>query len=511
MKRKALAKLCLLIAAGLTLSLVSIAREQRLDPKYVEFLLEQMPPEMRREVEALRCVLTPAELKEFLTLPYDFQQRRWINDYWDLKDPIFTTSENEIQIEHSRRVAYAESAFYIPKWPMWDQRGEVYIRYGPPDVRQIIPSKVTQVGLSRAGEYWYYSLHDMAVLFEDAFSNGEYTYYLERVKGPSGIRMKKIKDDIDAPMGKWMEIPDPTPLIAFESAYDEYQEKQGKFYESIQKTPSTYRYDFDNHRLPFFFSVDNFRGGRGIDRVDVNVEFEANVSARTNRGKSSEYHAEAVFWDNRRDEVARRNQRISLPVAEAAVDSMRLMLTQLVVTLPPGFYHMAVTLEEGNTGRIASYKKDIVCEDFDSKLAISDILFAGKISPATRISPFNRGALEVIPHPIRRYLRTGSIPVYCEVYNLGVNAQGLSSYIVEYRIIRNSPKELSFWLSRSERKSTPDVSSSFRVAGHGPYDVVHIIVEAENLREGEFTFQVKIIDHVAAAEVAREAVFNIVE
>ncbi|UCG50540.1 MAG: GWxTD domain-containing protein [Candidatus Latescibacterota bacterium] len=478
------------------------AATQELDPDYVRWSLDQFPPELRREVEALRHVLTPGELKEFLSLTTEHSRRPWIEDYWSLRDPVFTTEENEKRIEHNRRVAFAESHFFVPKFPMWDQRGEVYIRYGPPAFRQIIPPQISPAGYRRPGELWFYSQHDMYVLFEDAVGTGEYTYYLERVQGPPNLRMDRI-DPIDKLMGA---VP-PLPSAHAAHQYESFQKRVHRFQEVLSKTPASYPYDFEDNRLPFVFGVDQFRGGEWVDRVDVNVEFVADVDRGTSRTNTKEYKATAVFWDTERNEVGRREQNVELPLVEGAVDSTRLMPIQLVFSLSPGFYHMAVTVEERNTGKLASYRSDVTCVDFESKIAISDIVFASKIAPTTRVSPFNRGPLEVVPHPSRSYRRSESIPVYFEVYNLSVGEGNRASYTVEYEV-RPLPTGQAGY---RERPSTVDMSSSFSATWHGPRDVVHLSIDSQYLWEGEFEFRITITDELLNTVNSREAAFRIVE
>ncbi len=468
-----------------------------------------MAPEIRREIEALKCILTPSEFEELLLLPFDYKRRLWIDEYWSLKDPIFTTTENEIRIEHKRRVDHAKSEFFISEWPMWDQRGEVYIRYGPPSFRRIIPGEVSADGISPPGELWYYQQHNMYVLFEDNLSNGRFTYYMERVKGSPSLRMKNISDGIDAPTTNTIEIP--RPLIAEVSAYEKFQKGLGKFFELCRTKPATYSYEFEENQQYFVFCVDNFRGGESIDRVDVNIEFLADQRPIEFGKKTNEYVATAVFWDMYREEAGRREQRIEIPVLEEAQELTQLIPAQLIFSLTPGFYHMAVTVEERNSGRISSSRTDIVCRDFESKLAMSDILFASKITPVTRTSPFNRGALKVIPHASRRYSKSHPIQVYFEVYNLDINDQGISSYAVEYWIVSREPTQLSFWNPGRKKEASLVFSSSFKNSCHGPHDVIHFTVDTDNLWEGIFAFEVKITDNSSFAVTSQEADFRIID
>jgi len=67
-------------------------------------------------------LLGPSDREEFLT------------KYWLERDPDLTTSTNERQLEHFRRVWFVRQNFSKGKEP-WDRRGETYIRFGEPDFR----------------------------------------------------------------------------------------------------------------------------------------------------------------------------------------------------------------------------------------------------------------------------------------------------------------------------------------------------------------------------------------
>jgi GWxTD domain-containing protein len=492
----------------------SATAQKSSDTHYVEFCLKHMSPEMRHEVEGMRCVLNPFELDELLALPTDDEREQWIDQYWSLRDPIFTTPENEIRMEHARRVAHAESVFFIPKSPMWDQRGEVYIRYGPPTYRGLIAPEVDHKRATPRGELWYYSDYDMTVLFEDAFSRGEYTYYREKVRGPSGVRTTRIEDPIDAEPRHVPHPDDPVfriPLIAMEAEYNQQMERIGRFYEMLKKTPSVYSYDLQRKQEPFVFSVDHFRGGEWIDRVDVNIEFEADLRPRLGIDTTRTYVATAVFWDTARKEVGRRQRSVRLAALDStsAAVSAQLIPVQLVFSLAPGFYHMAITVEDRTLSRIASRRADVTCEDFESKLAVSDILFAALIEATERVSPFSRGAWVVVPHPLHRYRRFESIPVYFEVYNLGVGDNGASTYTVEYQVVKREPGGPG---GRStSRTLSPEISSSFSQSTYGSMDVVHIALKSDNFREGVFDLRVRITDEITHAAISREASFSVVE
>jgi hypothetical protein len=172
---------------------------------------------------------------------------------------------------------------------------------------------------------------------------------------------------------------------------------------------------------------------------------------------------------------------------------------------------LAVTVEETNTGRINSYRTDVACEDFDSKLAISDILFAFIIKPVSQMTPFNRGALEVVPHPMHRYRKSSPIQVYFEVYNLKTDDQGLSRYNIEYRLIPSAPKKKGWWQSLFGENYITEISSSLEGSSYGPHDVIHLSVNTNNLWADDYKFIVQLVDQFSQQTQSREAAFTVVE
>jgi GWxTD domain-containing protein len=481
-------------------------------PEEVATRTSTLPRDLQREVMVLRYLLTYDELEELLSLGNEGRCRRWIDRYWADRDPIYTTEVNEERVEHERRVEVASSRFFLPEAPGWDQRGEVYIRYGEPTVRQPLHADVDATGITKPGEVWYYADLGMFVYFEDANSSGDYTYYTEHVRGPHSMRMARIADPIDAAFDA---VRDSLPAglgMEGQSQYSKFKDMLFRFGEMLESTPAVYPSDLDRSRLSTYFGVDCFRGGDVGDRVEVNTEYMVDMAGGKGGPDHRNYTATAVFWNTDREEVGRNTHTVTVPLAAGVSDSTRMMVTQLLFTLPPGFYHVALTVEEGGTGRFNSYRASVTCEEFVGKLAISDILFATRIGPAADPSPFNRGPLEVVPHPYRRYRRAASLPVYFEVYNLRPGRSGSSDYTVSYRIVPVTPRPEGFWSALTGGDDeTPDVSSSFRSSSPGPDDVVHITIGTGNLWPGTFGLRVTVKDELTEATASREAKFYIVE
>jgi GWxTD domain-containing protein len=78
-------------------------------------------------------IITEAESAAFKQLDKDEYRDRFISQFWDRRDPIPETPENEYKEEHYRRIAYSNAQFASKIDGSLTDRGAVYIRYGPPD------------------------------------------------------------------------------------------------------------------------------------------------------------------------------------------------------------------------------------------------------------------------------------------------------------------------------------------------------------------------------------------
>jgi hypothetical protein len=475
-------------------------------------------------------------------------------------------------IENDLRVRMARQLYASKYWPGWDKRGEVLIRYGPPDYRGIVPAEVTARKVHPPGELWFYRRQQMIVSFQDYNLNGNYifainpfgaaqdmspdlvefllydtgnslqesipsnllSFYREAQTDPDAeidwgplqealhgvqkkkylrTRMRGLHEGMDEVIDPDYEknLPD-NPSLVFQQ--EKSEELANNFEATLEENPVAYPFNFEQKRFPFFFGIDQFRGGEDLNRVDVNIEFAADLAAGADTLASKTYRTSAVFFDADYKEIARDGDEIEIPTVRLSEDdeedaAVRLMPAQLFFTLAKDYYRVAVAVEEVESHRRTSYRTNLPFENFEGRLAISDILFASKIEPAERMSPFTRGALEVIPHPLRSYRKEAPVPVYFEVYNLGVGDDGTSSYAVEYRIVPHSSNKTGFW--DRFRGEGAAVSSRFQSSSYGANDALHVSVGTENLHKGTYDFLVTVTDEVSHEVAYRKATFSIVE
>jgi GWxTD domain-containing protein len=531
--------------------------------------LRPLGPEMRRQIAGLQYLLNPYQLRQFFSLPSDGARAEWIARYWRAQDPTPTTEENERLIEHTIRVRLARQFFPWDRWPGWDQRGEVYIRYGPPNYRGIMHAEVTQRKVHPPGELWYYTRHDMVVSFQDFNLNGRYIYsinplgalqdldpelveffafaadeplqqnipqnLLEDYRAPEldrevaempwgaienaliGPRPRRVtRQRMDRVVEGMDEIgnPDQPELIpdnpSTQFLMRRAEDMAANFEGVLEDTPASYPFNFEREqRLPFFFGVGQYKAGSSVNRVEVNVQFPVDPAREDEDGDARSYVASAVFMDEDYQELTRDDRELVLPVQGGAGAATRYMPAQLVGSLRPGYYRLAVSVRELGTERESAYWTTVDRVEYGGDLVVSDVLFAQKIASAERQSPFNRGALEVVPHPLRRYRQGTPIPIYFEVYNLGLDEGGLSNYEVEYRIVPHTGRKTRFWDRFTGE--TPVASSRFRSSGYSTDEPLYVTIESENLEPGTYDFLVTIKDEYWQSVTYKRATFRIVE
>src|SRR5215469_10780012 len=90
--------------------------------------------------EDVRWIITDQERKAFMQLSNDEERDKFIEAFWDRRNPNPDSEDNEFKDEHYRRIEYANEHFAagIPGWKT--DRGRIYIVFGPPDEIESHPS-----------------------------------------------------------------------------------------------------------------------------------------------------------------------------------------------------------------------------------------------------------------------------------------------------------------------------------------------------------------------------------
>lgn len=499
----------------------ALAGPLALSDKEIRKRTESLPPELLHEVAAMQYVLRPEELSDLLTDTKPARCQAWIDQWWATRDPIPTDGTNQARDEHDRRVSSALEHFRRGRWPGWDDRGEVLIRYGEPASRMKSGADVVPPGiLVPAEEMWYYPQFDVYARFSDTGTYG-FVQYQEGVQLPVGERPRNDRRTLaseynpDLPLD-FMDVDSPLPhtmgvmVPLADGSFDRFIDRVYGYYDLVDQMPAIYPFDFASMHIPAFVAVDQFRGGEGVDRVDVSTEFASTVRPLQAGSHVRVFTTTSVFWDYGGAMVARYAREDTIRTRPFAGDSLATVLNQITMTLPPATYRMAVTVEEKGSGRFATVRREVECDDLDSGIAMSDLELARSIGSAREASAFNRGPLEVVPRPSGRYRAGQPLPVYFEVYHVGIDGSGAHRYTVEYSVKSRRPRGLwSKLLFRNEE--SVQVRSSFEAAAPGPNDVVHVSAITRNLEPGDYILEVAVTDRASSRRAVRATTFRLMK
>lgn len=131
---------------------------------------EDLDPGSREFFSYVRYIITKNERRSFLKLGPD-ERRRFIEEFWQRRDPTPGTDRNEFRDDYLGRIEEANRLFKEGSTPGWLQdRGEVYITLGRPDHRETYPRGIDFYG--KPQEIWWYGF--FPVVFIDENWSGNY-------------------------------------------------------------------------------------------------------------------------------------------------------------------------------------------------------------------------------------------------------------------------------------------------------------------------------------------------
>lgn len=127
--------------------------------------------------EDVAHIIRDEERAAFRRLMTDEERARFIEQFWQRRDPTPGTADNEFKSEHYRRITYSNERFGAKTMPGWKtDRGRIYIVTGPPGEIESHPRE--------GREQWLYNFVEgigkrVVYTFTDPARSGEY-----RLAGP---------------------------------------------------------------------------------------------------------------------------------------------------------------------------------------------------------------------------------------------------------------------------------------------------------------------------------------
>jgi GWxTD domain-containing protein len=388
----------------------------------------------------------------------------FVERFWQENDPDPTTPENEARLEYWARVTQAYFLFFDARRGGWDERGEVFVRYGPPAEMQYNPGgRRMSWAFGTGPEFpanllvWNYPELGMQVTLEDRLLSGHYLLPVSRYSDPD-------------------PLPDPDSLAKCANALGT-RGGRGVFH---LLPPGA-------KPLPLEGLVARFEGGTG-PRVLAQFEVPG--------GPADSVWADWVVLDSAR--VVR--VRASLPLGPSACAAETRRVGEFAADLEPGPYVVSVAVRDG-AGRRGILRTPVELAAASSSLALSDVVIACG-TPSVGAVP-----VRIEPNPGARVAGAAPLTAYFEIYHLQPGGDGLARFEYVYTVRATAP-DTRHWMTKFFSPSPPPPVSVSREEQHlGALRRQFISVPVASLAPGRYRLEITVRDLVAEASVVKKLEF----
>lgn len=449
-----------------------------------------LPPEHRAFFSSLAPVLSPAALESHLSLD-TLSRRRQEQHFWQARDPLFLTSANERLLEHFSRIAYAGLRYGVPEKGVagWQtDRGRVLVRFGFPRQRlrtraDLGTTPTGHVTLNASKEVWDYG--DFHMIFDDRFLNGNYSF-------------------------AWNLDPEGDGKVLFERQVEREAE----------------RFDFPHGGQPLTLPhvIAQFRAPGQPDSTLLEIYYGL---------FSTDLEPAAIKQDQRQYQLARgfflcspdwlpqhswRQDRKVLTAAAGTPKGQEVLIERWTLAAPPGTYNFSLETLDLASRHSGVVRDEIAIEDFSgSRLAVSQILLAEAVEPASdELLMYNKGELGILPSLARRFRAQAPIYIYYEIYNLGQDETGATSFRIETTVERDDPERSpvasavrSLGRLLGLGKQPVAVTSAFESQGTSSQENLHHSIQVLEAQAGKYRLTLTVIDLQRNQRATRAVTFEI--
>jgi GWxTD domain-containing protein len=241
----------------------------------------ELDPESKEFYEYARLIMTEDEVDIFNHLADKEERARFIQDFWDRRDPDPDTEANEFKEEFYSRINFANQRF-LQGPPGWKtDRGRIYIYFGSPDkTDEWFPMQSQQeadVGVSvqervRGILRWTYYRYGLAIDFYDRRGDGTYVIDnpLNQIWGDYFDALEFAKMGLDFANKERLQK---FALLKFDLAYEEAEQK---FYATVPLDGFTFYEEEGELQADFVFTFMLYlQSGGKVDEFEETRHFSS--------------------------------------------------------------------------------------------------------------------------------------------------------------------------------------------------------------------------------------------
>jgi len=421
---------------------------------------------VRERFEDFAPLVTDEDTLAFGRLPLN-QRAEYVRRFWSENDPDLVTPENEAQLEYWARVAQAYFLFYDPARREWDERGNIYVRYGPPQAASYNPVGTGLYGISGGPNQvafpvnvlvWAYPQLGMVAVMQDRQLSEHYEL------PPS------LEYDTDP-------IPDPHVLANLDVVTT--PGLKGVF----PSLPPGAR------RLEMSSQLARFEGERGVPTLFAGVAAPASPA--------DTLMADLVVLDSTMHEVARLHR----PLSPSACDAGGQRAAGFQLALAPGDYVVGTSVRGG--GRRGARRDFLRVPAIDSVLSVSDLLVT------CGVPPMLENGVQLDANPSGRVPPGQPLVAYFEVYHLARGPEGQGRFEYETTVHSADPDN-RMWFQRwlSPRHEGEGLGVTRQDAVLGTVRRQFVSVPIHSLAPGNYRLDVVVRDVLSGDEQKRSAFFT---
>jgi len=504
---------------------------------------ELSPDDTKWLNEDVRWIITDEERKAFMQLSNEEEREKFIEAFWDRRNPNPDSEDNEFKDEHYRRIEYANEHFAagIPGWKT--DRGRIYIVFGPPDeIESHAGGGTYERPMEEGGgetstfpfEDWRYRYlegigQEVIIEFVDTCMCGEYHMTIDRgekdalAKVPGAGLSQYEEMGLSKKANRFANGLETLPAGPNSESLQSKQFDRLEQFAKLQQAPAikfkdlaeevghhiTYnpmpfdvRTDFvkitnDTVLVPVTIQIKNrditFADKDGVQHGVVNIF--GRISSLT--GKVLQTFEDTVSAD--------------VPSELLAREAENSKIYSKAVPLRPGRYKVDVVVKDVNGDRMGTYSRGVVVPDFsDEKLANSSLIVADDVEPVPTTSVgtgmFVIGTTKVRPRVAAAegkpavFKRGQKVNFWMQVYNLSVDEKTHKpSATFEYDIVN----------ATTNKPIVHTVDSSDKMGNVGEQVTLQKALAAANLDPGVYRIQIKVSDNISKQTLDPSATFAV--
>lgn len=486
-------------------------------------------------------IITEEEREVFLKLTNDEERDLFIEQFWARRDTDPSTRINEFQEEHYRRIAYSNQRYHSGE-PGWKtDRGEIYIKFGPPSMVESYPTGGSMTRrMSEGGgrttfhpfERWRYNHIEGAgsnieIEFVDASRTGEYRIALSPQEKDAllmvpGVGLTEAEErGIE---GRWLRITRDyglgiqarSPVYAMQP--DDFPFQKLVRLAELQKAPTSVRFRDLREKVRARISFSDLPLAANFSYVKASSrQFIVPITVQI-RNKDLSYKLNGEAYEARVQvfgKVTDLSNRIWLEFdhelvnqsASRDVEGMKgkLSLFQKVAHLPAGRYRLEIYASDTGSGRMGFHDGLLVLPGSDDNtLDLSPPILANLIErqdiSGERFEQFNIGGFKVVPNVRQQFTRQDVLYIYLQAYNVKLDTNsGRPALQARYFLMKGNELVESF--PDTEGRSIQYVSPNRIVLATG--------FRLAEMTTGDYRVLVRVTDSISGSKAETRATFNL--